>query len=163
MSAHLDANDDADGITRFVFKPETLYGKEVTYKEFNKMEAYIIRIRKSYDAEASKNVLIHMLETLLSIKKKEEVKNILQKEHGMIMEINDTEEVGKMCNFGEALYEEALEKGIEQGVEKGIESKLIYQISKKLKKGKDIPTIADEIEETEEYVLELMERYKLTV
>ena len=155
MSAHLDANDDADGITRFVFKPETLYGKEVTYKEFNKMEAYIIRIRKSYDAEASKNVLIHMLETLLSIKKKEEVKNILQKEHGMIMEINDTEEVGKMCNFGEALYEEALEKGIE--------SKLIYQISKKLKKGKDIPTIADEIEETEEQVIELMERYKLTV
>ena len=154
----MDADKDEDGITRFAFKPEILYGKEVVYEEFNKMEAYIIRIRKSQEAEGSKHELIHMLETLLSTKKKEDVKRILQDEHGMIMEISGTEkEVDKMCNLGEALFEEAVERGIERG----IDAKLIEQISSKLKKGKDIPTIAEEIEEPEERVLELIEKYKL--
>ena len=70
------------------------------------------------------------------------------------METTETEKgVSEMCNFGEVLYEEA--------VEQGIYTKLIDQIKKKLKKGKDIPTIAEEIEESEERVLELIEKYKL--
>ena len=106
--------------------------------------------------------MIHMLETLLSQKKKNEVKRILRDEHGMVMETTETESTAKgvneMCNFGEVLYEEAVEEGIEKGIEKGIDAKLIDLISKKLKKGKDITTIADEIEEPEERVIELMEK-----
>ena len=73
----------------------------------------------------------------------------------MVMETTGTEKgVIEMCNFGEVLYEEAVEKGIEQG----IDTKLIDQIKKKLQKGKDISTIADEIEESEERVIELMKK-----
>ena len=69
----------------------------------------------------------------------------------MVMETTGTEKgVIEMCNFGEVLYEEA--------VEKGIDTKLIDLIKKKLQKGKDIATIADEIEESEERVLELMKK-----
>ena len=57
-------NIDDDGITKVAFKPETLYGREVEYSEFDKQEAYIIRIRKSEKGKPSKNKLIHMLETL---------------------------------------------------------------------------------------------------
>ena len=86
-----------------------------------------------------------------------EVKRILRDEHGMVMETTETASTAKgvneMCNFGEVLYEEA--------VEKGIDTKLIDQIKKKLNKGKDISTIADEIEESEERVIELMEKADL--
>ena len=40
----------------------------------------------------------------------------------------------------------------------GEEQKLLHQISKKLDKGKSIPQIADECEETEERIKELMEK-----
>ena len=40
----------------------------------------------------------------------------------------------------------------------GEEQKLLHLISKKLKKGKSIPQIADECEETEERIKELMEK-----
>lgn len=42
----MDAGEDEDGITKYAFKPEHLYGKVIDYPYFNKMEAYIIRIRK---------------------------------------------------------------------------------------------------------------------
>lgn len=84
----------------------------------------------------------------------------------MIMEISDTEkEVSRMCNLGEALYEKALnegiEQGIEQGIEKGIEQSLSEMIKKKLAKGKSISTIADEIEESEEVVNDIIVKYQL--
>lgn len=59
-----------------------------------------------------------MLEILLSKKKNREVKELLVKNHGMIMELPETEqEVNRMCNLGEALYEDAKQEGIEQGIE----------------------------------------------
>ncbi len=142
------------GITKYTFKPDTLYGKEVIYSEFNKMEAYIIRIRKRDNVEESKNKLIQMLETLFSTKKKEEVKHILSTKHGLMMEIPGTEqEVNKMCNFGEALYEEAKQEGMEKT--------LINQIIAKLNKGMDIPSIAEMLETEEDYIKELIEKHEL--
>ena len=43
----------------------------------------------------------------------------------------------------------------------GREENLVNLIRKKLEKGKDIATIADEIEETEDVVRQLMEKHKL--
>lgn len=162
----MDANKNCDGITKYTFKPDTLYGKEVVYSEFNKMEAYIIRIRKRDNVEESKNKLIQMLETLFSTKKKEEVKHILSTKHGLVMEIPGTEqEVNKMCNFGEALYEEAkqegMELGIECGMERGAEQTLINLIIAKLNKGMDIPSIAEMLETDEDYIKELIEKHEL--
>ena len=49
-------------------------------------------------------------------------------------------------------------RGIKIGEENGINKSLKDQIKKKLAKGKDIAQIADEIEESEETVLELIKQ-----
>ena len=76
------------------------------------------------------------------------------------------EEVEIMCNLGEGIWEDALEngfaeeieKGIEQGRIQGEEKTLLTLISKKLAKGKSVAQIADECEETEERIRELMKK-----
>ena len=45
--------------------------------------------------------------------------------------------------------EEGMEQGIEQGIERGDELCLIRMVCRKLKKGKSIEQIADELEEEE--------------
>lgn len=158
----MDADKNCDGITKYSFKPDTLYGKEIIYSEFNKMQAYIIRIRKRDNVEESKNKLIQMLETLFSKRNKEEVKHILSTKHGLVMEIPGTEqEVNKMCNLGEALYEEAKQEGMERGMERGAEQALVNQIIAKLNKGMDIPSIAEMLETDEDYIKELIEKHEL--
>lgn len=60
-----------------------------------------------------------------------------------------------MCNLSDAIEErgikKGLEKGLEQGLEQGLElggvNKLIEQICRKMKKNKDVTTIAEELEE----------------
>lgn len=149
----MDAGIDEDGITRFSFQQSHLYGKEVEYPDFNKSEAYIVRIRERADTEESKNALIQMLEILLSKKKNREVKELLVKNHGMIMELPGTEqEVNRMCNLGEALYEDAKQEGIEQGIE--LKSKEI--ITNMYKKGMDISEIAELVGKDEEYVRKIL-------
>lgn len=53
------------------------------------------------------------------------------------------------------------ERGEERGIGKGENKKLKDQIKKKLAKGKDISQIADEIEEDEETVLELIKQIEV--
>ncbi len=71
-----------------------------------------------------------------------------------------------MCNLGEGIWEDALENGLEKGLAQGRaqgrvqgeEKTLLTQISKKLAKGKSLSQIADECEETEERIQELMKK-----
>ena len=58
----------------------------------------------------------------------------------------------------EAGRKAGLEEGVEIGRDQGIEEKLCSLIQKKLEKGKSLEQIADECEETEERVLQLMEK-----
>ena len=55
-------------------------------------------------------------------------------------------DVETMCNLGEGIWED------------GMEEKLLELISKKLAKGKSIAQIADECEETEERIQELLKK-----
>ena len=55
-----------------------------------------------------------------------------------------------MCNLSQGIKEDALAEGEE--------TKLLEQISKKLAKGKSLSQIADECEETEERIQELMKK-----
>ena len=158
----MDAGIDEDGIIKYSLKPDVLYGKEMDYPDFNKLEAYIVRIRERADTEESKNALIQMLEILLSKKKNREVKELLVKNHGMIMELPGTEqEVNRMCNLGEALYEDAkqegIELGIEQGIEQGIELNSKEIITNMYKKGMNISDIAELVGKDEEYVRRILE------
>lgn len=73
--------------------------------------------------------------------------------------MRNQDEGGKvdMCK---AMEDWAAEERLEGKLE-GEENKLVDQIRKKLEKGKVIATIADEVEETEEVVRKLMEKYNL--
>ena len=110
--------------------------------------------------------LLRLLGTLFS-------KNLTSRERISIMEEPSQvlrEEVEIMCNLGEGIWEDALENGYAQGVEKGMkqgieqgiqqgeEKNLLTLISKKLAKGKSVAQIADECEETEERIQELMKK-----
>lgn len=55
-----------------------------------------------------------------------------------------------MCNLSQGIKEDALAEGRE--------ANLLEQISKKLAKGKSLLQIADECEETEERIQELMKK-----
>ena len=59
-------------------------------------------------------------------------------------------EVETMCNLSQGIKEDALAEGRE--------ANLLEQISKKLAKGKSLSQIADECEETEERIQELMKK-----
>lgn len=85
------------------------------------------------------------------------------------MELPGTEqEVNRMCNLGEALYEDAkqegielgLEQGIEQGIERGIEQGIELKskeiITNMYKKGMDISEIAELVGKDEEYVRKIL-------
>ena len=45
-----------------------------------------------------------------------------------------------------------LRAGIEQGIEQGMEKALVFMVVKKIKKGKDIDVIAEELEEDKEKI-----------
>lgn len=55
---------------------------------------------------------------------------------------------------------EQFEKGEEVGEKRGENKKLLELINKKLKKGKTIPQIADELEEDEESIKRLIEQMR---
>ena len=63
-----------------------------------------------------------------------------------------------MCNLSQGIKEDALAEGREAGIDEGREANLLEQISKKLAKGKSLSQIADECEETEERIQELMKK-----
>ena len=58
----------------------------------------------------------------------------------------------------EAGLAEGREVGLAEGRAEGEEAKLLSLISKKIAKGKSVAQIADECEETEDYVRELIKR-----
>lgn len=103
-------------------------------------------------------------------------KNIDEETAGMMSEFANIELPGKrkdggydMCKAVLDLKNEGRMEGIEEGREEGRkegrkegrEETLAEKIIVKLKKGKSIFTIVDEIEETEEYVRELIDKYNL--
>ena len=87
--------------------------------------------------------------------------------NSIMNEIKNQNEEGRvdMCKAMEDwAAEERAEGRLEgrlEGELEGEENKLVDLICKKLKKGKDIASIADEVEETEDVVKQLMEKHKL--
>ena len=85
----------------------------------------------------------------------------------IVNEMKNPDEGGcvDMCKAMEDWAAEEREEGrlegrLESRLE-GEENKLVEQICKKLAKGKNVAIIADEVEETEEIVKQLMEKYDL--
>lgn len=80
----------------------------------------------------------------------------LKCEFDIPMENNMGEELNQMCNLSD--YVEEL--GIKKGIEQGREQLLTQLIKKKCAKGKSVAEIADELEEDEDTILEIMKNMK---
>ncbi|MBD9153133.1 MAG: hypothetical protein EGP77_13235 [Lachnospiraceae bacterium] len=113
----MDSNADEDSINRIRFVQENV--------------------------ESSKNYLIAMLEELLKKGDKEKKKKNLSSNFGLIMTEETIRRIDHMCNLSDLI----VEQGIEQGIEQGNVLHLIGQVCKKMKKGKTVTEIAEDLEE----------------
>ena len=81
-----------------------------------------------------------------------------------VMKMVEKQKKGDNIDMCKAMEDWAAEERLEgrlEGKLEGEENKLVDLIRKKLEKGKDIGTIADEVEETEVIVKQLIHKYNL--
>ena len=122
---------------------------------------------------------------LLGVYKKHQTEKLYQSVMDVIVRANEERfQVSGMCEALEELMkdrieeleEQAVSRGMEQGIKQGVEQgikqgmeqgisqgrqqTLLTQIRKKMEKGKSLPQIADELEETQETILPLYNQLK---
>ena len=107
----MDANDDEDSINRIQFVQDTIYGKDMSLDNIDKVQGVIIRLRRNEDLSVSKNELIAMLEELLKKEKLEDKKRKLAGEYGLKMNDDTERRLNTMCNISELVLEEGLQQG----------------------------------------------------
>ena len=73
----------------------------------------------------------------------------LKSEYGLSMTKEVESEVTGMCTYATAMENKGIKKGIEKGISKGMKKTLIGQICRKLRKGKTLAQIVDELDEDE--------------
>ncbi len=133
----LDNREDGDSIEEIYLDRTTVYGNKRTSYDTDLMRGIIINIRNGETIADSQNILISMLEKLLSKSSVEEKKRILTKEYGMIMTTELEGRMQTMCNWSEAIkemsYKEGIEKGFEEGIEKGIEKERLNAVERMIR------------------------------
>ena len=121
----LDNSEDGDSIEEIYLDTNTVYGNKRKPYDIDLMRGIVINVRSGENIKDSQNILISMLEKLLSKSSVEEKKRILTERYGMIMTTELEGRMQTMCNWSEAImemsYKEGLEKGIAEGIEKGVE------------------------------------------
>ena len=133
---------------------DNLVGKHKWDGDLDLINLVMIGISNNLAEPDETHELLRFLGTLFSkdLTSKERI-SIMEEEYDIPSQVLG-KEVETMCNLGEGIWENALEEGVEQGEEKT----LLTLISKKLAKGKTVAQIADEWEETEERIQELMKK-----
>ncbi len=101
----LDNREDGDSIEEIYLDRTTVYGNKRKSYDSDLMRGIIINIRTGETIADSQNILISMLEKLLSKSSVEEKKRILTKEYGMIMTTELEGRMQTMCNWSEAIKE----------------------------------------------------------
>ena len=133
----LDNREDGDSIEEIYLDRTTVYGNKKNSYDTDLMRGIIINIRNGETIANSQNILISMLEKLLSKSSVEEKKRILTKEYGMIMTTELEGRMQTMCNWSEAIkemsYKEGIEKGFEEGIEKGIEKERLNAVERMIR------------------------------
>ena len=116
----LDSREDGDSIEEISLGRNTVFGKTRTLYDIDLMRGIIINIRNGENQKDSQNILISMLESLLSKTGMEEKKRILTEKYGMIMTAELEGRMQTMCNWSEAIKETSFNEGIKEGIEEGI-------------------------------------------
>lgn len=118
----------ADTVTQFSIKQENIIGEFKKETRYDLMSVVMICFNEK------------------SWKKKEQ---ILEEEYEIEAEKEVKEGIGSMCNLSDAIEERGIRKGLARGLERGLEQKLIEMVCRKLRKGKSLFLIAEELEEEE--------------
>lgn len=116
----MDTGESNDSIEEIYLDRRTIFGKVPEGYHVDLLRGIIIRIRDRENVEESKNVLIAMLEDLLSQKNEKEKKQVLTEKYGMKMTVELEGRLRTMCNLSENIEEKAMEKGLTEGGAKQI-------------------------------------------
>ena len=131
----MDSKETEDSIEEIGFDRKTVFGNKKNSYHTDLMKGIIVNIRSGADSSSgkvikkSKNVLIAMLEELVSNKDASEKKRILADEYGMTMTAELERRIQIMCNWSESISERARIEGKTEG---RIEGKIEGRIEGKL-------------------------------
>ncbi|MCM1376218.1 MAG: hypothetical protein NC245_14180 [Muribaculum sp.] len=116
----MDSGEKGDSIEEINLERKTVYGDDDNAHSVKLMQGIIINIRSTSGEKPSKNRLIAMLEVLLSEMNVQDKKDILEKEYGMIMQVETEGRMQSMCNLSEVFIEKGILRGMKQGMQQGI-------------------------------------------
>lgn len=111
----MDSGKRGDSIEEINLERRTVYGDMDNSHRVELVQGIIVNIRSDPGEETSRNTLIAMLEVLLSEMKVEEKKDILEKEYGMVMQVETEGRMQSMCNLSEVFIEKGIRRGMQEG------------------------------------------------
>ncbi len=117
----MDSEETEDSIEEISFDRKTVFGNKKNSYQTDLMKGIIVNIRGGMDRSSGKavkksqNVLIAMLEELVSKKDASEKRRILVDEYGMKMTAELERRIQIMCNWSESISERARTEGIIEG------------------------------------------------
>ena len=142
-------------ITEYRIRQENIVGQFPDNRRYDLLSSIFICLSDDIVEESNTYRLHRLLETFFSTDlEKEQKKAILENEYAITLNCEMDRSVSEMCNVSEGI--------LQRGIERGIEQKLVSLICRKLRKGKDAETIANELEENLEHVeriCEVAEKY----
>ncbi len=106
--------ENGDSIEEISLDKKTVYGNPESTYGTDLVKGIIINIRNRENVKSSQNILISMLEDLISQTDIEQKKRILTEEYGMIMTTELEGRIQTMCNWSENIRDMAIQKGIEE-------------------------------------------------
>lgn len=112
----MDNDSTEDYIEEISFDSKTVFGNKKNLYQADLMKGIIVNIRGAENTIAGKNIkksqniLIAMLEELLSGKNAAEKKRILADEYGMVMTVELERRIQLMCNLSENIEERGIKK-----------------------------------------------------
>jgi hypothetical protein len=113
----MDSEETEDSIEEISFNRKTVFGNKKNSYQTDLMKGIIVNIRGRMDCSSGKavkksqNVLIAMLEELVSRKDASEKRRILADEYGMKMTAELERRIQIMCNWSESISERARTEG----------------------------------------------------
>ena len=116
----MDSGERGDSIEEINLERKTVYGDGDNDHRVELMQGVMINMRSAPGEKPSGNRLIAMLEVLLSGIHVRDKMAILEKEYGMIMQVETEGRMQSMCNLSEILVEKGMQQGMQQGIQQGI-------------------------------------------
>ena len=133
----MDNGEDGDSIEEIALERRAVFGKAQNPYNVDLMRGIIINIRNGDNINESKNILIAMLEELLSQMNTDDKKRKLAEKYGMIMTQELEGRMNNVCNLSQIIVEKGLKLGREQGIEQGVEQERINAVTRMLRADAD--------------------------